>query len=204
MADPHEPNPQDTGDLDIEQKRAVLEEALTVFRATVLDNDYLFTSIRATLTNGESSADGEQLLPRFNVTPNIKDGTYRLCLEESDESYVGDVEAETGAVGAMFFTFATMKYVPICTTERDDEGKLTGVIVEKEFAELALGRDTAKEKPSKEEAAAIETAVRTVLQGTNDIAHFCSKQGVEVVADDFGRPQILEDFENTSYINDEA
>jgi hypothetical protein len=197
MTEPHEPFPQDHDNFDIELKKALLAEALSEFSAKVLGNDMLFSAISTTLREDETAVDDEPD-PRtgFSVVPNVMDGTYRLCLEQSANMYAGQVEADDGSVGETFFSFTTMKYVPICEVKQGGDGKLT-VRVDKPFVELALGRDPAVDKPSKEEGALIEAAIRTVLQGVTDIDSYCSQRGVEVVIDEFGRPQLLEEAENT-------
>lgn len=202
MAEPREPIPQGNGEFDIDLKKAVLAEALGAFSMNVLADDMLFRAIGTILRDGESATEAEpDLRTDFIVTPNIKDGKYSLCLEESAKGYAGEVEADNGAVGDMFFKFATMKYVPVCTVETNDSGK-KGIVVDKPFVELALGRDVASEKPTQDEAASLETAVRTVLGGVNEIATYCKQRGVEVVSDEFGRPQLLEEAQNTFYVSE--
>lgn len=201
MTEPREPIPQDNGDSDIDLKKAVLAEALGAFSTRVLADDMLFRAISTTLREGETGNDGEpDIRTDFSVTPNIKDGKYSLCLEQSAKGYAGDVVADSGDgdVGSMFFKFATMKYVPVCEIVTDDIGK-RGIVVDKPFVELALGRDVATEKPTQDEATALETAVRTVLSGVNEIGEYCERRGVEVVSDEFGRPQLLEEAQNTFY-----
>lgn len=202
MTEPREPFPRDNSDFDIDLKKAVLAEALGAFSTRVLADDMLFRAISTTLRDGETTADGERdLRTDFNITPNVKDGKYSLCLEQSAKGYAGEVQADDGAVGDMFFSFATMKYVPICALETDETGK-RGIVVDKPFVELALGREVATEKPTHDEAVALETAVRTVLGGINEIADHCSQRGVEVVSDEFGRPQLLEEAQNTFYLSE--
>jgi hypothetical protein len=202
MTEPREPVPQDNGAFDIDLKKAVLTEALGEFSTRVLADDMLFRAISTTLRDGEPATEGEpDLRTDFSVTPNVKDGKYSLCLEESAKGYAGEVEADSGAVGDMFFKFATMKYVPVCAIETSDSGK-KGIVVDKPFVELALGRDVSTEKPTQDEAVALEAAVRTVLGGVNEIADYCEQRGVEVVSDEFGRPQLLEEAQNTFYASE--
>lgn len=200
MTEPREPIPHDNGDFDIDLKKAVLAEALGAFSTKVLADDMLFRAISTTLRESETGTDGEpDIRTDFSVTPNMKDGKYRLCLEQSAKGHAGDFEADNGDIGSMFFRFATMKYVPVCSIESDETGK-RGIVVDKPFVELALGRDVATEKPTQEEATALETAVRTVLGGVNEIGEYCEQRGVEVVSDEFGRPQLLEEAQNTFYV----
>jgi hypothetical protein len=199
MTEPREPIPQYNGDFDTKFKKVVLAKALGAFSTRMLANDRLFQAISTTLHEGETGTDGEpDIRTDFSVTPNIKDGKYSLCLEQSAKGYAGDVVADSGDVGSMFFKFATMKYVPVCAIETDDDGR-RGIVVDNPFVELALGRDVATEKPTQEEATAIETAVRTVLGGVSEIGKYCEKRGVGVVFDEFGRPQLLEEAILTSY-----
>lgn len=200
MTEPREPIPHDNGDFDIDLKKAVLAEALGAFSTRVLADDMLFQAISTTLREGETDTYGEpDIRTDFSVTPNMKDGKYSLCLEQSAKGHAGDFEADNGDIGSMFFRFATMKYVPVCSIESDETGK-RGIVVDKPFVELALGRDVATEKPTEEEATALETAVRTVLGGVNEIGEYCEQRGVEVVSDEFGRPQLLEEVQNTFYV----
>ncbi len=201
MSEPFEAIPDNNGNYDIELKKAVLAEALANFSTKVLADDLLFRSIRTTLLSGEEPDSEPDLLTDFDVKPNLKDGKYSLCLEQSAKVYAGEVEADSGAVGEAFLEFTTVKHVPICTMERDGKGKLK-IMVESSFAELALGKDVKTERPSRNEEESLKTAVRTVLQGVNDIAGYCTQRGVEVVTDDFGRPTLLEELENTFYVSE--
>ncbi|MCA9341180.1 hypothetical protein KC952_01480 [Candidatus Saccharibacteria bacterium] len=189
MTEPREPIPHDNGDFDIYLKKAVLAEALGAFSTRVLEDDMLFRAIRTTLLEGEAGNDGEpDIRTDFSVTPNIKDGKYSLCLEQSAK----------GDTGSMSFKFATMKYIPVCTIETDDTG-MRGIVVDKSFVELALGRDAATEKPTQEKKIALQTAVRTVLDGVDKIVEYCEQRGVKVVSDKLGCPQVLEEALLTSY-----
>ncbi len=193
MAEPREPFPRDNSDFDFDLKKAVLAEALGVFSTRVLADDMLFRAISTTLREGEIATDGEpDIRTNFSVIPNIRDGKYSLCLEQSARGHAGDFETDSGGVGSMFFEFATMEYVPVCAIEIDKTGK-HGIVVDKPFVELALGRDVVAEKPTQDEKTALETAVRTVLGGVNEIGNYCKQRGVEVVSDEFGHPQLLEE-----------
>lgn len=202
MTEPFEPSPRDNGDFDIDLKKAILIEALGTFSTKVLADDLLFSAISTTLRGSGTPADSEpDLRTDFSVTPNVKDGTYSLCLEESARGHLGEVASDSGAIGDMFFKFATMKYISVCAIEADDTGKPT-IMVDKPFVELALSKDVALDKISGDEAASLESAVRTVLQGVNDIVDYCLQRGVEVVPDEFGRPQLLEIVQNTYFVSE--
>lgn len=197
MTEPREPIPQENGEFDIDMKRAVLTEALGVFSTKIFANDVLFRAISTTLSQAEQIVNPQQdLRTDFRVTPHVKNGKYSLCLEESARGYAGDIEADNGDVGSTFFKFATAEYVPVCVIMTNPVGK-TGVAVDETFAELATGRDFATQKINQDEAVTIETAVRTVLSGIEEIAEYCDQRGVEVVFGEFGRPQLFEEVQNT-------
>jgi len=198
MIEPREPAPYDNGEYDLGLKKAILTEELGAFREKVLADDLLFQAISTTLRGDETSGDEPDLLTDFSITPNIRDGKYSLCLEEAVKGYAGEVEARSGAVGDMFFKFATMKYVQVCSIEQDEAGTRK-IVIDEPFVEVALGRDVSTEKPSNDEATALEVAVRTVLGGVNDVAEHCLQRGVDIAIDDFGRPQLSEELERTFY-----
>lgn len=192
MTEPREPISHNNGDFDIDLKKAVLAEVLDTFSTKVLADDMLFQAISTILREGETGTDSESDTPTltgFSIIPIFTDDDkYSLCLEQSAK----------GDTGSISFKFATMKYIPVCAIETDDTGR-RGIVVDKLFVELALGRNVATEKPTQEEATAIETAVRAVLGGVNEIGKYCEQRGVEVVSDEFGRPQLLEEALLTSY-----
>ena len=202
MSEPHDPRKYDIGEFDVDLKKAILAEALGSFSTKVLADDMLFQAIATTLRSDETiGVNEDDLRTHFGITPNIQDGRYRLSIEETARIHGGEIETEGGDVGFMHFMFSTMKYVPICEVVTKDDGK-RGIVVDQPFVELALGRDVASEAPSQEETVALETAVRTVLGGVNEIVAFCDQRGVEVVIDKFGRPQLFEEAENTFYSSD--
>lgn len=203
MTESREPCPRDNSDFDFDPKKAVLAKALDAFSTKVLADDMLFQAISTTLRGGETANDGEpDIRTEFRVTPNIRGGgRYSLCLVQSARGHAGDFETDSGGVGSMFFKLATMEYVPVCAIETDKTGK-PGIVVDKFFVELALGRDVVTEKPTQDEKTALETAVRTVLGGVNEISNYCERRGVEVVLDQFGSPQLAEEMERTVYFED--
>jgi hypothetical protein len=202
MTEPLEPTPQENTVFDIVLKKAVLAEALGAFSARVLDDDVLFRAIGTLLNSDETATeDGPEFLTDFSITPNVKDGKYSLCLEESANIYEGEFNADSGAIGNMFFKFATMKYVPICAIETDETGK-RGIVVNKQFIELTLGKDAAIVEPSEDEVVSLEIAVCTVLQGVNDIVDYCLERGVKIVSDEFGSPKLLDELQNTLHISE--
>lgn len=197
MTEPREPILRDIVDFDIGLKRAVLGEALCAFSTKVLADDMLFRAISITLRESDTTTDGEpDIRTDFSVTPNIRDGKYSLCLEQSAKGHAGDFETGNGDVGSMFFRFATMKYVPVCSIEIDETGE-RAIVVDKPFVELALGRDVATEKPTQDEATALKTAVRIFLGAVNEISNYCEQRGVKVVCDKFGCPQLPEETGST-------
>lgn len=196
MNEPGELFPQDYGDFDIGLKEAILAEAQRAFAANVLADDMLFNAITATLGVGDTpSDDGPDIRTDFMITPNIKEGKYSLCLEESASGSVNGIEADDGVVDGMHFKFTTMKYVPVCVF---DSGK-RAMMIDKPFAELTLGRNIATKMPSQEETESIENAVRTFLSGIYEIVDHCSQRGVKLVPDAFGRFQVLEVARSTFY-----
>jgi len=187
----------DCDEFDLAIKEAVLAEALDAFSKKVLGNDLLYSAIQNTIVN--NSVPDAGFLMGFKVTPNIIDGNYRLCLEESAKHHVGQVESEQGHLGSIFFSLVTMKYITVCELgEVDETGKPT-LFVDKPFLDISLGRNVAVDKPTQEEHSAVDQAVRAMLGGINEIVTYCSLRGTKIVTDEYGALQIAESLEQRSY-----
>lgn len=178
MTDPI-PEFDESGEVELKTQRFILDQELTQFSNSIIENDELLKVIAASMGH-------EDALDEFKVTPNKRNGLFALQIRryktENHEGY------DT--------SFSLFDHVAVGRYAETENG--VKFLLETEFAGKVLGREVSKtEPPTDEEMAVLQLATRVILSAEKVFADNCEQRGLDLAIDEFGQPALRDDINNT-------